>query len=136
MGKPLSLDLRERVWKFIEGGGLRHAAARHFRISVSSAVRIAASRAERGTLEPRKQGRPPGRGKLAPYVGFLVEIVEAEPDITLDELTAALESEHAVRAHPASISRVLTRAGLTYKKSRSTPRSASGPTSARRARTG
>ena len=136
MGRALSLDLRERVWRFIEGGGSRHAAALHFRISVSSAVRIAASQAERGTLEPRKQGRPPGRGKLAPYVGFLVEIVEAVPDITLDELAAALESEHGVRAHPASISRVLTRAGLTYKKSRSMLRSASGRTSARRARTG
>jgi transposase len=99
-------------------------------------VRIAAGQAERGTLEPRKQGRPPGRGKLAPHVGFLVEIVEAVPDITLDELAAALESEHGVHVHPASISRVLTRAGLTYKKSRSTPRSASGRTSARRARTG
>jgi transposase len=136
MGRALSLDLRERVWKFIEGGGSRHAAARHFRISVSSAVRIAAGQAERGTLEPRKQGRPPGRGKLAAHVEFLVEIVEAEPDITLDELAAALESEQGVRAHPASISRVLTRAGLTYKKSRSTPRSASGRTCARRARTG
>ncbi len=136
MGKPLSLDLRERVWKFIEGGGSRRAAARHFRISVSSAVRIAASQAERGTLEPRKQGRPPGQGKLAAYVDFLVEIVEAMPDITLDELAAALASEHAVQAHPASISRVLTRAELTYKKSRSMPRSASGPPSARRAPTG
>ena len=136
MGRALSLDLRERVWKFIEGGGSRHAAARHFRISVSSAVRIAASQAERGTLEPRKQGRPPGRGKLAPYVDFLVEIVDSVPDITLDELAAALESEHGVHAHPASISRVLTRAGLTYKKSRCMLRSASGRTCARRARTG
>jgi hypothetical protein len=29
MGKPLSLDLRERVWEFIEAGGSRRAAARH-----------------------------------------------------------------------------------------------------------
>jgi transposase len=136
MGRALSLDLRERVWKFIEGGGSRRAAARHFRISVSSAVRIAACQAERGTLEPRKQGRPPGRGKLAPYLDFLVEIVEAVCDITLDELAAALASEHGVQVHPASISRVLSRTGLTYKKSRSTPRSASGRTSARRVRTG
>jgi transposase len=136
MGRALSLDLRERVWKFIEGGGSRRAAARHFRISVSSAVRIAASQAERGTLEPRKLGRPPGRGKLARYVDFLVEVVEAVPDITLDELASALFDAHGVRAHPASISRVLTRARLTYKKSRSMLRNASGPTSAPRARTG
>ena len=48
MGKPLSLDLRERVWQFIEAGGSRRAAARHFRISASGAVRIAASQASAG----------------------------------------------------------------------------------------
>ena len=136
MGKPLSLDLRERVWQFIEAGGSRRAAARHFRISASSAVRIAASQAERGTLVPLKPGRPPGKGKLAASLAFLVEVVEAVPDITLDELAAALLEAEGVAAHPAAISRVLCRAGITYKKSRSTPRSGSGRTSARRARTG
>ena len=106
--EPLSLDPSGAGLEFIEAGGSRRAAARHFRISASSAVRIAVSRAERGTLEPRKQDRPPGQGKLAAYVGFLAEVVEA-PDITLDELAAALEGEHEVHAHPASISRVLRR---------------------------
>ena len=136
MSKPLSLDLRERVWKFVDEGGSRRAAARHFRISISSAVRIAASQAERGTLEPRKQGRPAGKGKLASCLAFLIEVVEGVPDITLDELAAALLDAQGVGAHPASISRVLCRAGITYKKSRSTPRSGSGRTSARRAGTG
>jgi transposase len=136
MGRAYSLDLRERVWRFVAGGGSRHAAARHFAISVSTAVRIAAQAAERGTLAPRKQGRPPGRGKLAPYAGFFVEIVEAVPDITLEELAAALEAEHGVTVHPSSISRVLTKADLTYKKSRSTPPSASARTSGPTAATG
>lgn len=130
MGRAYSLDLRERVWGFIARGGSRQAAARHFGVSASTAVRIAASQAQRGTLAPRKQGRPPGQGKLAPHVAFLVEIVEAVPDITLEELAAALEAEHGVKAHPSSISRVLTKAGVTYKKSRSKPRSATGPRSA------
>ncbi len=136
MGNPLSLDLRERVWKFIEAGGSRRAAARHFRISASSAVRIAASQAERGTLVPLKPGRPPGRGKLAGSLDFMIEVVEAVPDITLDELAAALLEAEGVEAHPASISRVLCRAGITYKKSRSTPRNGSGRTFARREGTG
>lgn len=130
MGRAYSLDLRERIWSFIAGGGSRRAAARHFGVSVSTAVRIAASQAVHGTLVPREQGRPPGRGKLAPHVGFLVEIVEAVPDITLDELAGALAAEHAVEVHPASISRLLTKLGMTYKKNRSTPRSASARTSA------
>jgi transposase len=130
MGRAYSLDLRERISGFVARGHSRHAAARRFGVSPSTAVRIAAQVKERGTLEPRRIGRPPGKGKLAPYVGFLVEIVEAVPDITLRELAEALEAEHGVTAHPSSISRVLTKAGVTYKKSRSRPRSAPGPRSA------
>src|SRR5690606_18696465 len=129
MGKAYSLDLRERIAAHVSGGGTRRGAARHFGVSPSTAVRIAASQAQRGTLAARKQGRPPGQGKLAPYVDFLVEIVESVPDITLPELAAALLAEYGVEVHPSSISRVLTRAGMTYKKSRSMPPSASGPTS-------
>ena len=84
MGRAYSLDLRERIAAHVAGGGSRREAGRRFGVSASTAVRVAASQAERGTIAPRKQGRPPGTGKLAPYVGFLVEIVEAVPDITLE----------------------------------------------------
>ena len=139
MGRAYSLDLRERVARHVAEGGSRRGAGRRFGVSASTAVRIAASQAERGTVAPRKQGRPPGRasshlaggrGPPVPYVDFLLEIVEAVPDITLEELAAALLGEHGVKAHTSSISRVLTTAGVTYKKSRSRPRSAPGPRSA------
>jgi transposase len=136
MGRAYSIDLRERIAGHVAAGGSRREAGRRFGVSASTAVRIAASQAERGTPAPRKQGRPPGKGKLAPYVDFLVEIVESVPDITLEELAAALLSEHGVKAHPSSISRVLTTAGMTYKKSRSTPPSASAPMCARPATNG
>ena len=93
-------------------------AARRFGVSASTAIRIAASQAARGTLAPRRQGRPPGQGKLATYLGFLVELVEAVPDITMPELARALEAEHGVKVDPSSISRALIRAGMMYKKSR------------------
>jgi transposase len=118
MGRAYSLDLRERVARHVAEGGSRREAGRRFGVSASTAVRIAASEAVRGSLAPRKQGRPPGRGKLAAYVDFLVELVEAVPDITMPELARALEAEHGVKAHPSSISRALIRAGMTYKKSR------------------
>ena len=35
MPKPYSLDLRERVFRFVDEGHSRHAAAAHFRVSVS-----------------------------------------------------------------------------------------------------
>lgn len=130
MGRAYSLDLRERIAAHVVGGGSRREAGRRFGVSASTAVRIAAGQAARGTAAPRKQGRPPGSGKLAGYVGFLVEIIEAVPDITLEELAAALLAEHGVKVAPSSISRVLIKAGVTYKKSRSRPRSAPGPRSA------
>ena len=70
-----------------------------------------------GSILPARQGRPPGKGKLAAYETFLIEAVAAEPDITMPELSAKLEAEHGVCAQPASLSRFLCRRGFTYKKS-------------------
>lgn len=67
-------------------------------------------------MEPRRRGRPPGGGKLAAHLGFLIEVVEAVPDITLEELAAALLDAEGVKVHSASISRVLCKAGISYKK--------------------
>jgi transposase len=118
MGRAYSLDLRERVAQHVAEGGSRREAGRRFGVSASTAVRIAASQAVRGTLEPRRQGRPPGKGKLAPYMDFLAELVDAVPDITMPELATALEAEHGVKVDPSSISRALIRAGMSYKKNR------------------
>jgi transposase len=40
MPKAYSLDLRERVVRFVEGGRSRHAAAAHFQVSVSFVVNL------------------------------------------------------------------------------------------------
>ena len=40
MPKPYSLDLRERVVGFVEAGQSRHAAAAHFKVSVSFVVNL------------------------------------------------------------------------------------------------
>ena len=76
------------------------------------------ARAERtGSVEPARQGRPPGGGKLAAHMAFLIEAVEATPDITLPELAARLEAEREVKVTPPSLSRALIAAGFSYKKS-------------------
>ncbi len=116
MGKSYSLDLRERVYGLIEAGHSRRAAARHFAVSPSFAVKLAERVEVTGSARPARQGRPPGSGKLAPYRAFLLSCVEARPDITMPELAAALQGEHGVVVHPGSLSRFLRRQGLTYKK--------------------
>jgi transposase len=117
MGKPYSMDLRERICGYNAAGHSRRAAARVFVVSASTAVRLAAEYHDRGAVAPKRQARAPGTaGKLRPHIAFLVEIVQAEPDITLKELAGALEETHGVSVQLSSIHRALVRSGLSYKK--------------------
>lgn len=116
MGKSYSLDLRERVIDFVGSGGSRREAASYFDVSPSFTVKLLRRREKTGSLEPAKQGRPRGGGKLAKVRDFLIAQVEKRPDITMPELAAALEAERGVKADPASLSRFFCRAGFTYKK--------------------
>lgn len=117
MGKPYSLDLRQRICEYVAAGNSCRAAGRIFGVSAATAVRYAADQRERGEVSPKPQGRPAGRfGKLAQHADFLIEIVRAEPDITLQELGGALEVTHGVSVQLSSIHRALQRAGFSYKK--------------------
>lgn len=116
MGKPYSMDLRKRVDGEIADGQSRRAAARRYGVSASFAVKLAARVLRTGSAEPARQGRPPGAGKLAAYLPVLLKWVEARPDITMPELATKLKAEKNVTAHPASLSRVLLKAGLSFKK--------------------
>lgn len=56
MGKPLLMDLRERVFGAISQGISRRAAAARFGVSAASAVRWAALQRNQGKLAARPQG--------------------------------------------------------------------------------
>jgi len=116
MGKCYSMDLRDRVISYVDGGHSRRQAAERFDVSPSFAVKLLSRRAGTGSSAPACQGRPKGGGKLSPYVAFLIDQVEARPDITMPELADVLAASHGVRAHPASLSRLLCGAGFSYKK--------------------
>lgn len=116
MGRCRSEDLRERVVEAVASGLSRRAAAQRFRVSESSAIRWAARAAAEGSPAPRKQGRPFGKGPLADHLDYLIEAVEAEPDITMPELVKRLLADRGVKSAPASLSKLLCRAGYTYKK--------------------
>ena len=116
MGESYSQDIRRRVWRAVASGQSRRAAARRFEVSESSAIRWVAREASEGSLAARKQGRPEGKGPLADHRDFLIAVVEREPDITMPELAARLWAERKAHGHAASISRLLCRAGFTYKK--------------------
>ena len=117
MGKPYSMDLRERIVAYVEAGHSCRAAARLFAVAASTAVRLAGQQRLQGHVAPKPQGRAPGAaGKLAGHQAFLLEIIQAEPDITLKELAGALAEAHGVRVQLSSLHRALRRAGYSYKK--------------------
>lgn len=116
MGKCRSEDLRLRVVEAVAAGSSRRAAAERYSVSASSAIRWTERAMTDGSPKPRKQGRPAGHGPLAAHLDYLIAVVEAEPDITMPELAARLLAERGVTAAWASLSKLLCRAGFTYKK--------------------
>jgi transposase len=116
MGHCYSFDLRVRVADFVEAGHSCRAAARHFGVSDSCAIKLVRRTRDTGSPAPARQGRPPGRGKLVPYEAFLIQTVEARPAISMPELAARLLEDHGVVAAPAMLSRFLCRHGFSYKK--------------------
>ena len=116
MGKSSSADLRVRIIGEIERGHSCRSAARRFGVAPSTAVRLAPRKTRTGSLVPARQGRPAGSGRLAAHVDALVGWVEANGDISMTELAARLLAERGVKAHPASLSRLLIQQGFTVKK--------------------
>lgn len=116
MGRSYSLDLRRRVVTRVAGGQSRRGAADALSVSPSFSVKLVARHESTGSLEPAPQGRPPGTGKLDPHRAFLIDRVKEKPDITMPELAAELAAHHGVEVDPASLSRFLCKAGLSFKK--------------------
>ena len=117
MGKPFSLDLGHRICAYIFAGNSCRSAGKVFGVSAATAVRYGAEYRKGGAAVAKPQGRQAGQfGKLSAYVDFLTELVQAEPDITLQELANALEETHSVCVHLSSIHRALVRSGFSYKK--------------------
>lgn len=116
MGKSYSSDLRRRISDHVAAGNSRRDAARRFGVSASCAIKLTQRIAKTGSAAPAKQGRPPGAGKLAPFMAKIVRWVEAQPDISMAELSKKLEVETGTVAHPTSLSRALRNAGFRFKK--------------------
>jgi transposase len=114
MGKPYSLDLRERIIGFVEAGGSRRGAAGHFGVSASCAIKLKERWDRTGSATPGRRGG--SVGKLRPHKDFLLARVKEKPDITMPELAEVLKAETGTDAAPASLSRFLIRHGQRFKK--------------------
>jgi len=116
MSRAFSSDLRQRIVDAISDGISRRAAASIFKVSVATAVRLKQRSDRTGSVEPCRRGRRSGGGKLGPLHDEIIGKVEAQPDITMPDLAIWLETHHGVSADPSNLSKLLCRAGFTYKK--------------------
>lgn len=112
MGRPYSLDLRERVVAAVHGGMSCEAAAEHYDVSQSSAIRWV-----RRTRETGSPAALPMGGKrqfaLAEQREWLQARVAAKPDITRRALLAEL-GERGIAVSYYAVWHILDRAGLSF----------------------
>jgi putative transposase len=116
MPAPMSLDLRLRIVRAVEGGSSIREAARRFAVSPSAAIKLMQRMRATGSAAPARFGGH-RRRLLAPHESDLRRLVEASPDITLAELQAALHKRIGIVAGRSTIHNALRRIGLRHKKS-------------------
>src|ERR1039457_6961025 len=122
--KAYALDLRERVVKFIQGGGSKAEAARRFALARSSVYRYLTA-AQKGALPPKTSWGT--WRKLDPQK--LSAHFKKPPDATLKELQTVFGvSHHAVWVR-------LRQLGFTLKKTHKISRAQRGAAVALRPRT-
>ncbi|KQT50574.1 transposase [Methylobacterium sp. Leaf456] len=126
MGRPYSLDLRERVVEAAATSSRRQAAAR-YGVGVATSIRWMAALTTTGTVAPRLQGRA-RRSKLDPHEAFLRGLIDEQADITLEEMRVRLRDEHDLAVGLGTLWSFLDARDLTYKKRQPTPPSRSGRT--------
>lgn len=115
MGKPHPIELRERAVSVVEQGNTHTETARRLCVSIKFVNDMVRLKRETGTLEPKPQGNP-GYGKLNDVKEWVHSRITAQPDLTIDELTAELGSKHGLKVHRSSVGRLLHRLGLSHKK--------------------
>jgi transposase len=116
MVQSLSEDLRMRVIRAVEGGMSRNAAARHFGVSIASAIRWMDAYLRVGRTAPKPRGGDRRSGRIEAQAEFLMAAIEAVPDITLSELRDRLIAERSETFSISTIHQFFRRHGVSYKK--------------------
>src|SRR4249920_1620281 len=113
MPKPYSGDLRARVIEEIATGASRREAAERYRISASVVV-IWAQRFERtGSVAAKPSGG--STSPLERHAEFLLALVAEQPDLTLDEIVAAM-NKRVIRSSRSGVWRFFHRRNISSKK--------------------
>jgi transposase len=124
MAKAYGDDLRRKFLSaYDQGAETLEELAERFVVSLGWAKKISAQRNRTGQAErvPHQPGRKPHAGVETEKQ--VVAWVRAQPDLTLAELAAKLNSEASVVLSRGRVWYLVRKLGLRLKKSRSTPES-------------
>ena len=126
--RAYSIDLREKVVEAYdrEVGSQRHIAE-IFGVSRSFVEKLLHRRRTTGDIAPLPHG---GGGKPVlddEALSLVSQLVEEEPDATLEELCEAVHRERGIRVSLSNMCTRLKHMGLARKKRHSMPRSGTAP---------
>ena len=133
MPRPYSMDLRERVIEAIAAGASRRETAEQFGLSASVVIIWAQRYHATGNIAPKPSG-----GSVSPleeHEDFILGLIKEQPDMTLDEIVAAMKKAK-ITASRTAVWRFFDRRDITFKKKLCMRKSKGGPSAPARADVG
>lgn len=104
----------------LASGETTYSVAKRFDVALSTPIKLKHHIDKYKTSAPLKTGRKPGGYKLEPHREQLMSLLQACPDMTLEELRSALKDVGIIVGH-GSVFRYLEHIGFTLKKRRCSP---------------
>jgi transposase len=130
MPAAYSYDLRERAVAAVADGASRRGAARQFKLGISTVIRWVARFAASGSCAATPSGGDRKSQAVEIHKDWLLDLVRAEPDLTLAEIHARLQATHGLKKSLSCLWRFFARHGITVKKNpargRTRPRGCQG----------
>ncbi len=116
MARPYSRDLRERVVRAVEGGLSRRRTASVFGIGIATVIDWVAVWRESGRVSAKPMGGD-RNSRLKGERAWLLERIDAVPDLTLEEIRAEL-AQRGLRVGFGTVWRFFAAEGVSFKKNR------------------
>ena len=113
MPKPYSMDLRGRVIEEVESGASRREAAERYGLSPSVVVIWVQRFEETGSIAAKPSGG--STSPLEKHAKFLLALIAEQPDMTLDEIVAAMRKRRIAGSRSA-VWRFFARRHISFKK--------------------
>src|ERR1700738_1810354 len=117
MGKPYSIDLRERVVAAVLNGGMsRNQAAKQFGVGISTAINWVKRQQQTGSVEPGQMGGHKPKAISGKHKVFVLQRIQ-DGDFTLRGLVAEL-AERGLKVDYRSVWEFVHAEKLSFKKKR------------------